>query len=228
LFMNICAVIPAYNSESTIVQIVEKTRRFINHIVVVDDGSDDETAKRAQGAGAHVIRVSQNTGKGNALRVSFKYALSYGYDAVLTLDADLQHDPEDIPKFLDYHKAHGANLIIGARLEEKTNIPWVRYVPNLVGARAFSWLVGKPVLDSQSGFRLYDRHIMQSINIVKDGFEAEADILLRAGRRGYAIGFVPIKAIYFAGHRHPSFYRPVRDTFHICIIFLKNLFWKNR
>jgi glycosyltransferase involved in cell wall biosynthesis len=226
--MKICAVIPAFNNETTISKVVEKTRREIDHVVVIDDGSTDETARLAEDAGAHVIRVSKNTGKGNALSIAFRYALVNDFDAIITLDADLQHDPYEIPKFIKDHAINRSKIVVGARLHAKGKMPRVRYTNNIIGTYTFSWLIGQPVEDSQCGFRLYDHEVMKNIHILNDGFEAEADILLRAGKRGYRIGFVPIKTIYFSNRQTRSYYRPVRDTFRISIIFLMNLFWKNR
>jgi len=226
--MRICAVIPAFNNETTISKVVEKTQREIDHVVVVDDGSTDNTARFAQDAGAHVIRVSKNRGKGNALRISFRYALANNFDAIITLDSDLQHDPSEIPKFIRHHAINRSRIVIGARLRGRGKMPRVRYANNIIGTYTFSWLIGQSVEDSQCGFRLYDREVMENIQILNDGFEAEADILLRAGKRGYRIGFVPIKTIYFPNRQHRSYYRPVKDTFRISIIFLMNLFWKNR
>ena len=226
--MKICAVIPAFNNETTISKVVEKTQREIDHVVVVDDGSTDETAGFAEDAGAHVIRVSKNRGKGNALRISFRYALANNFDAIITLDSDLQHDPSEIPKFIRHHAINRPKIVIGARLHGRGKMPRVRYANNIIGTYTFSWLIGQPVEDSQCGFRLYDREVMENIQILNDGFEAEADILLRAGKRGYRIGFVPIETIYFPNRQHRSYYRPIKDTFRISIIFLMNLFWKNR
>jgi glycosyltransferase involved in cell wall biosynthesis len=226
--MKICAVIAAFNNEKTISKVVEQTRREIDHVLVVDDGSTDETARFARDARAHVIRVSKNRGKGNALRISFRYALANNFDAIITLDSDLQHDPSEIPKFIKHHETSGSKIVIGARLHGREKMPRARYANNIVGTHTFSWLIGQSIEDSQCGFRLYDREVMQNIRILNDGFEAEADILLRAGKRGYKIGFVPIKTIYFSKHEHQSHYRPVKDTFRISIIFLMNLFWKDR
>ncbi|MCG2778639.1 MAG: glycosyltransferase family 2 protein, partial [Desulfobacterales bacterium] len=191
-------------------------------------GSTDETARLAENAGAHVIKIPTNRGKGNALRMAFRYALANGYDAVITLDADLQHDPAEIPRFVRRYASDKVKIIVGNRLRHKKKIPRIRYGPNRVGTFLFSWLIGQPVEDSQCGFRLYDREVMENIHILNDGFEAEADVLLRAGKRGYRIGFVPVKTIYFSNRQHQSYYHPIKDTFRISIIFLMNLFWKNR
>jgi len=226
--MKICAVIPAFNNETTISKVVERTRREIDHVVVVDDGSTDETARLAEDAGAHVIRVSKNKGKGNALRTSFRYALANDFDAVITLDADMQHDPSEIPKFVRHHATSKSKIVIGARLHSRRKMPRIRYANNIIGKYTFSWLIGQPIDDSQCGFRLYDREVMENIHILNDGFEAEADILLRGGKRDYRIGFVPIESIYSSNPECPSYFRPVKDTFRISIIFLMNLFWKTR
>ena len=226
--MKICVIIPAYNNETTIAEVVQRTRCEIDNVLVVDDGSTDKTAPLAEGAGAYVLKVSKNKGKGNALRISFRYAVVNDFDAVITLDADLQHDPSEIPKFIKHHATNKSKIVIGARLHSKRKMPRVRYANNIIGTYTFSWLIGQPIEDSQCGFRLYDREVIENIPIMNDGFEAEADIILRAGKRGYRIGFVPIKAIYFSGRQHRSYYRPIWDTFRISIIFLMNLFWKNR
>jgi glycosyltransferase involved in cell wall biosynthesis len=226
--MRVCGVIPAFNDESTIVRVVEETRRQLDHVLVVDDGSTDRTARMAEDAGALVIMVPENRGKGNALRIGFHHAIANHFDAVVTLDADLQHDPSEIPRFIEHYERNESIIVVGNRFLNKEQIPRIRYGPNKIGNYTFSWLIGQSVEDSQCGFRLYDRKVLENLNILNDGFEAEADILLRAGKRGYKISFVPIKTIYFQKPQRQSFYRPVKDTFRISIIFLRNLFWKNR
>ncbi len=226
--MKICCIIPAYNSQDTIGKVVEGAKNHIGHVVVIDDGSTDNTALRAEKAGADLIRVSENRGKGNALRIAFRYARVNHYDAVITLDADLQHDPSEIPTFIEKYRAEQSHIISGDRLHEREKIPRIRCVPNRLGTYLFSRMIGQTVYDSQCGFRLYARSVMDNITIVRDSFDAESDILLRAGKRGYRIDFVPIKTIYRKGRKSGSFYRPVKDTFHICTVYLKNLFWKDR
>lgn len=228
--MEICAAIPAFNNQRTIGEVIVSSSHEVSHVVVVDDGSTDQTALIAKERGADVISVPKNRGKGNALRLAFRYALDKGFDAIITLDADLQHDPAEIPKFLERYREKKSKIIIGNRLLSRGHIPRIRYGPNKIGAYTFSWLIGQPVPDSQCGFRLYDRDVIKNIHILNDGFEAEADILLRAGKRGYSIDFVQIRTIYFSKRENGtvSYYRPVKDTFRISIIFLMNLFWRKR
>ena len=164
----------------------------------------------------------------HALGLAFAYALRHGFDGVVTLDADLQHDANAIPHFVNRHRQTGADLIIGNRMHHKAAIPGVRYIPNWIGTRCFSWLTGQLIEDSQCGFRFYHCRLLASVPILCSGFEAESDLLLRAGRRGFKIDFIPIEVIYPNGNGHTSFYRPVRDTYDICINFLKNWFQHDR
>lgn len=228
--MKICAAIPAYNSETTIGRVVANTLRQVDRVVVINDGSTDRTARKALKAGAHVIGSLKNQGKGLALSLGFKYALSHDFDAVITLDADLQHDPSDIPRFVEHHRRTGAMLVIGDRMHAATEIPRYRYLPNRIGTRCFTWLTGQPILDSQCGFRLYTRELLKALPVLESGFEAESDLLLRAGKCGYKIEFVQVLPVYHSpnGSRGRSFYRPVKDTYLICINFLKNWFWQKR
>ena len=226
--MRICAVIPSFNSEKTIARVVRGAIEHADRVVVVNDGSTDRTAVLAEKAGARVLGTGRNRGKGHALGVAFRYVLGQAFDAAVTLDADLQHDPQAIPDFVNRHRQTGADLIIGNRMHHKEAIPGVRYVPNLIGCRCFSWLTGQVIEDSQCGFRFYHRRLLASLPMLCNGFEAESDLLLRAGSRGFKIDFIPIAVIYPNGNGHTSFYRPVRDTYDICINFLKNWFQKNR
>lgn len=226
--LKLCAVIPAYNSESTIALVVAQTQRHVDRVVVVNDGSTDQTARAARRAGAHLLGCVRNRGKGHALGMGFAYALSHSFEAVITLDADLQHDPREIPNFVHRFKHSGAGIIIGNRMQSKTAYPSIRYAPNWVGTRCFSWLTGQTILDSQCGYRLYHRKVLGALSVLVDGFEAESDLLLRAGRHGFVIDFVPISAIYHNGNGEGSYYRPIRDTYYICINFLKNWFWQRR
>lgn len=226
--MRICAVIPAFNSQNTIARVVAGARSHVDQVVVVDDGSTDRTATRARQAGARVLGTGRNRGKGHALRLAFSYILAQPFDAAVTLDADLQHDPRAIPEFVARHRQTGADLIIGNRMHHKEAIPGVRYIPNLIGCRCFSWLTRQTIEDSQCGFRFYHRRLLACLPVLCSGFEAESDLLLRAGRRRYKIDFIPIEVIYHNGNGSASFYRPVRDTYDICINFLKNWFRHDR
>lgn len=226
---DLCAVIPAYNSQSTIAEVVRRTLPHVARVVVVNDGSLDQTARAARLAGAHLLGSRFNQGKGGALALGFAYALRCGFAAVVTVDADLQHDPGDIPRFIRRQTEGGADLVIGDRMHSKSAIPGVRRVPNAIGTHCFTWLTGQPIRDSQCGFRLYRQELLAAVPVITSGFDTESDLLLRAGRRGFKIDFIAIDAVYYPRvNGAGSFYRPIRDTYYICTNFLKNWLWRWR
>jgi len=142
----ILALVPAYNEAVRLEPVAAAAGRFLP-VLVVDDGSRDETARVGRQAGAEVLEQSPNQGKGAALRAGFRYALAHGFAAVITLDADGQHDPAEIPAFLQVFSESGADLIIGKR--DFSRMPVVRRLSNTLGTRLFSWALGQPVPDNQ-------------------------------------------------------------------------------
>ena len=218
---NICCLIPAYNEEKTVELVIEGCRRHAMDIVVVDDGSTDGTHEISKRAGAHVIRHARNLGKGMALRTGFSHALHNRYDAVLSIDADGQHDAGEIPKFIEAFKGGGGDIIIGSRLWQKKEIPAIKYLPNKVGVYFISRAAGQSIPDTQSGFRLYKREVLERIALRGTGFEAETEMLIRASRRGFRISSLPVRAIYPSDYK--SNFRPVRDFVRISISVLKTI-----
>lgn len=191
---SVLALIPAYNESRHIETVVKATRRHLP-VLVVDDGSSDMTATLAESAGATVHVQHPNQGKGRALRTGFQWALDNNYHAVLTLDADGQHDPEEIPKFLQMHETRTADLVIGTR--DFRHMPPVRRFANTVGTWCFSWAVGRRIPDNQSGYRLLSidliRHLMSSS---EQGYEFEIEMIVVCVRNGMRLHWVPIRTIY--------------------------------
>lgn len=213
----ILALVPAYNEGSRVRGVVEGARRHLP-VLVVDDGSTDDTAAHAEAAGAQLYRRPQNGGKGMGLRDGFRYALDHGYDAVLTLDADGQHDPAEIPTFLQRYRERGADLIIGSR--DFRHMPPVRRFANSVGRHVFSWALGQHVPDNQSGYRLLRRRLMEALlQSQESGFEFEVEMIVVCVRRGFVLDWVPIRTIYAGekshirrGHHVKHFFRVVWQT----------------
>jgi glycosyltransferase involved in cell wall biosynthesis len=201
----IVALIPGYNEGPRIGAVV---RAALEHlpVIVVDDGSSDDTAVQAREAGATVVVQRPNQGKGVALRTGFARALSAGYDAVLTLDADGQHDPAEIPRFLEaWGASPSPELVIGRR--NFRAMPPIRRLSNEIGGRAFSWAAGRPIPDNQSGYRVVGRRVMEAtLGSDEGGFEFEVEMITTCIRLGGAIAWVPIRTIY-AGE--PSHIRPL-------------------
>ncbi len=201
----ILALIPGYQEGPRIGPVVAAARRWLP-VVVVDDGSTDDTAVRAEVAGATVIRQVPNAGKGAALRAGFRHALDAGADAVVTLDADGQHDPAEIPDFLAAFDATRPELIIGQR--DFRSMPTVRRLSNTLGGAVFSAAVGRSIPDNQSGYRLIGRSLMHALlDCDESGFEFEVEMIARCIALGLPIAWIPIQTIY-AGE--PSHIRPWR------------------
>jgi glycosyltransferase involved in cell wall biosynthesis len=201
----IVALIPGYNEGPRIAEVVRGAAAHLP-VVVVDDGSSDDTAAQARSAGATVIEQRPNQGKGAALRAGFRRALADGADAVLTLDADGQHDPAESPTFLSAWAAEPRpDLVIGRR--NFRAMPPIRRLSNVLGGWAISWAVGRPIPDNQSGYRLVSRRIMEA-TLASDehGFEFEVEMITSCIRLGGTIAWVPIRTIY-AGE--PSHIRPL-------------------
>ncbi|MDD5556251.1 MAG: glycosyltransferase family 2 protein [bacterium] len=194
--MKACAVIPAYNEEKRVAGVVRGALRHLPAAIVVDDGSSDGTARAAAAAGAALIRHGANRGKGAALETGLRRAFDDGFDAAVILDADGQHDPGEIPRFLEAAGSSGADIVVGNRMEERGRMPLVRYLTNRVTSFFVSRLAGRPIPDSQCGFRLVDRRAFDRMRLSTARYETESEMLIQAGRAGCAIASVPVRTIY--------------------------------
>ena len=196
----VLALIPAYNEASSIAAIVSAVSAHLE-VLVVDDGSRDETASLAEAAGARVLRQVPNQGKGSALRAGFRQALDEGRGAVLTLDADGQHDPAEIPRFLRVREQERAHLVIGRR--SFNEMPFSRRLANTLGTALFSWAMRQPVYDNQSGYRLISRQVMENcLASREEGFEFEVEMIVTCARAGLRLAWVPIRTIYAGEKSH--------------------------
>ncbi len=170
-------------------------------VLVVDDGSTDDTAACAQAAGAEVIRQTPNQGKGTALLTGFRHILQRGFPAVITLDGDGQHDPAEIPAFLAAWQEQPVGLMIGRR--DFTQMPLIRQLANTLGGGLFSLAVGHRIADNQSGYRLINRQLMQfMLEDDEPGFEMEVDMVVLALKKKLGLAWIPIKTIYTGGSSH--------------------------
>ncbi len=206
---NFCVILPAYMEAARIWDVVKSSLQYCGRVLVVDDGSEDRTADRAEEAGAVVIRHKQNMGKGAALQTALQYAGKKGFDFVVTLDADGQHSPADIPAFVEKHRNGNYDVIVGSRMSDVQNMPWIRRMTN----RFMSWLLsrkmGQLVPDTQCGYRLYSKKAFPYLSSVSGRFAAESEALLHLADNGIKIGEVPIRALY---GDEKSKIRPGRDT----------------
>lgn len=215
--MTVAVVIPAYNEAATIGDIVRRARRQVEAVIVVDDGSGDDSAAQAEAAGAVVLRQPINQGKGASLWHGMQYAVAQGAAAVITLDADGQHCPEDVPKLAAASRRQPGRLIIAARLERRECAPPLRRFANSMADFWVSWAAGCPIPDTQSGFRLYPAEFLRQASGPQRGrcgFTFESALLIQAADQGRYPAVVAIETIYSAQAR-PSHYRPWRDTLRI-------------
>lgn len=210
----VLAVIPALNAGRSVGPIARDSAEYAAGVLVVDDGSSDETSRVAAEAGAVVLRHETNRGKGAALKTGFAYALEHGFDGVVTIDADGQHLPHNIPELLSGRAEHRADLVIGARAHLFHQMLPRRRIANRLSAWSISKAAGKRIIDSQSGFRYYSSELIRSVPLRADGFDLESEVIVRAGRRGMTIISIPIE-LGFVDGLSTSHYRPVKDTLKI-------------
>jgi len=199
--MRICCVLPALNEEETIREVAEETERYVDEVIVVDDGSSDRTAELAAESGAIVIKHQWNMGKGAALRTGFREALERGADIVVTLDTDGEHDPRDIPGLVGLIKSGKAEIVVGSRLEGKADKgPFLRRLSRGITTSILGTLFGVHLSDTQSGFRCFSRSALERISFESDSFVAESEILIDAARKRLKIGETPISYTHIGGH----------------------------
>ena len=210
--LRVAAVIPAYQAAPSVGEVARGTLAQISEVLVLDDGSTDGTADAARRAGARVISFPENRGKGAALRAAFTDLFGRGYDGVITLDADGQHLPEEIPKLLA--AAPEADLVLGVRDHLFAEMSALRRASNRLSSKAISFAAGKPLADIQTGFRFYARRLIETVGFPESRFEAESAVVVRAARRDFRIVSVPVH-LGFADGRTTSHYRPLLDSLRI-------------
>ncbi len=201
------ALVPAYQAEAFVGAVVTGLRASVPRVVVVDDGSSDRTGAEAERAGAEVVRLAENGGKGAALRAGLTRVLATDVTHVAFVDADGQHDPADLPGLLEAARS-GDDFVIGSRMQDPDAIPAYRYRTNEIGSRILSRMTGFEVEDAQSGYRVVAADVLRRLDLNARGYIIETEILLKAARHVKRFRHVPVRAIYGG----PSHYRPFRDT----------------
>ena len=210
-------LIPAYNEAPTVREVAARARRYCAHVMVVDDGSTDGTLEALAGLDIILLRNEQNRGKGDSLARGFQEALTQGAVGVITLDADGQHAPEEIPSFIAATLENLEAFVIGARrsLQRKSS-SW-RYLANRIADFWISWAAGRPIEDSQSGFRFYPARLLRDLTLKhgrQQSFVFESEVMIEAARRGVRFVFIPIGVAPRVGAR-TSHFRPVVDIVRI-------------
>lgn len=198
--MKIACVIPVFNEAETLVNLLPRLNSFLKKedVLIIDDGSEDASLLMASRYGFRTIRNSKNLGKGKSLQIGFFWALQRGYDAVLTMDADCQHDPKFIPQMVEVISKNRADMVIGTRPFSSEKMPFQRIASNKVTSLVVSILGKHRVHDSQSGFRITSARVLKSITLKTGRFETESELLIKALRRGWRVHEIPIDTLYGA------------------------------
>jgi glycosyltransferase involved in cell wall biosynthesis len=220
--LKIALLICAYNEGKNMRRLIQDISYPREDIIIVDDGSTDNTWEIARDMGTVVLKHNKNLGKGNAHQTGFRYALDHGYDYVITLDGDGQHDPQEIPRFVTAAKQTGNDIIIGLRNRSLREMPLLRWFTNFMTSCVVSFISHERVKDAQSGYRAISARVMKQVHLTTSHFDTESEILIKAARSGCSIGEVPISTIYRGGE---SRIRPCIDTFRFVILVIKSL-WR--
>ena len=223
-YNELAAIIPAYNAGRHLAAVIDRVAEFVprDRIVVVDDGSKDDTRAVAEKSGVVVEVHPENRGKGAAIRSGIERAQTLGAPFAILLDADGQHSPDEIPAFLARQRATDADVVVGNRLVDSANMPWLRKATNYVTSAVVSLLAGRKVADSQNGYRLIRLDHFKKFPLTTSRYEIESEMIIRAGRAGGKFASVPVKTIY-AGEA--SFINPFVDTLRFLRMVGKSFFW---
>jgi glycosyltransferase involved in cell wall biosynthesis len=209
-WQKIAAVIPAYCEEKHVGEVVLRTRAQLDHVLVVDDGSTDQTALHAREAGAEVIVHPKNRGKGETIKTGLRYWFDRGFDFVIILDADGQHRPEEIDRFVAATAPPTqSKFLVGNRMNDVSRMPLVRRIVNRYMSEKISRVCGQHIPDTQCGFRMLHRELIPDMLGGAERFDYETEMLIFASRKGYRVDSVPISTVY---SDEVSSIHPIRDT----------------
>ncbi len=215
--MGMCAIVPSYNAGTTLHLLLETLIPYSPSILVVDDGSQDDTAAIARNFARHGVVLFQhekNLGKGAALRSGFLWAIENGFDVVVTLDSDLQHAPEDLPGIVEVFEKDGLDMLVGSRTHDNGRMPKLRRFGNRFSSWIATRFCNQSIQDCQCGYRIYRLASCKSVlmNLTSKRFEAETEMLVMGANEKLHIGFAPITVIYPENGPHKSHYRGFWDT----------------
>jgi len=217
--LNCCVIIPTYNNEKTLDQVIRSVQAYTNAIIVVNDGSTDNTNSILANFDQLVVSgYSENQGKGYALRYGFKKALELGFDYAITIDSDGQHFASDIPVFLDNLEAEPGSLIVGARDMNSDNVPGKSSFGHKFSNFWFRVETGIDLPDTQSGYRLYPIRRLANMRFFTKKYEFEIEVMVRAAWKDIPVTSVPIKVYYAPGKERVSHFRPFRDFSRVSVL----------
>ncbi|MCK9613258.1 MAG: DUF2062 domain-containing protein [Bacteroidales bacterium] len=217
--MKCCVVVPTYNNVQTLGKVIDGILKYTDNVIVVNDGSTDETVQILQGYNhLNIISYTKNKGKGYALRKAFKQACLQGYMYCITLDSDGQHSPDDLMLFIEKIKEEPEALIIGSRNMKSINMPGKNSFANKFSNFWFYIETGRKIPDTQSGYRAYPLFLLNKKHYFGLKYEFEVEVLVRAAWSGVNIIHLPINVVYYPKEERISHFRPFWDFFRISIL----------
>jgi len=219
------ALVPAYNAATHIEEVLASIKRYLppRNIIVVDDGSTDDTASVAERSGVLVVRHEVNRGKGGAIRTAVERLSTLSdIDAVVMLDADGQHDPQEIPRFAEEFMKGAADIIIGNRMAARGGMPAIRVFTNRLTSAIVSLRAGQRIPDSQNGYRLVRASLIRRLDLVTSRYEIDSEIIIKACHAGGRVSSIPVSTIYGS---EKSAIRPFHDSIRFIALVMRSLFW---
>ena len=197
--MRICVIIPTYNESRAIADLINQITKLGLEVIIVDDGSVDDTVKIATACGAKVLANLKNMGKGASLIKGYNFALQCGFDAVISMDGDGQHSCDDLLTFIQKAQTSQSALIVGNRMGMTRGMPVLRLITNFLMSKFISLIVKQNIPDTQCGFRLVKKELLGKIDLSTSKYETESEVLIKAAHLGFKIESIPVKTIYFGG-----------------------------
>ena len=213
-----CVIIPTYNNSGTVADVVERALKVCPDVIVVNDGSTDNTEAELCGISVMVLSHDRNRGKGKALKTGLRYAGMNGFTHAITIDADGQHFPEDIPLLMEASAEHPENLIVGCRNLTSENMPRKNTFATRFSNFWFRLQTAQKLDDTQSGFRIYPVNSLHGMGLITSRYEAELELMVYAAWHGVKVQGIPVRVWYAPEGERVSHFRPFWDFFRISVL----------
>jgi len=218
-WQNTAVVVPIYNAEEHLSELFTRIMKYFprKQIFAVDDASTDNSISICKEMAVNIIPVKENQGKGNALREGFAAAFEEGYKFAFSIDSDLQHLPEDFPAFIAKQNEQEVNLVIGKRDFSRAKMPFPRICSNATTSKIVSMFTQQKILDSQSGYRLYDLDLISRFDFRTKRYQFETEVIMKIAKAGGLIEFIPIDTIYNDEKSHISHLRDIKNFVNVVL-----------
>lgn len=222
--MKILVAIPTYNNEFTIYHVIQEALKICPDVLIINDGSTDKTSDELKkNSGTNIIAIPKNRGKGNALREAFKWGIENAFTHLITIDADGQHNPKEIPIFINHITKDENTLLIGSRDFSSVKVPFLSRIGRKCSNIAFYLATGILLNDTQSGFRVYPLNKILNLTSKKNKYDFEIELLLKAALSGIEIKEIKVSVHYSKKTRKTSSFKPILDSVRIARILIPGI-----